>query len=490
MHGKLRLTSIAAAVVVACSTTSAFATNGMLMEGYGPESTAMGGTAMAYDNGAAAMVGNPATLSLLKDGASRVDVSMGFLQPDVTATMPTPQGKVSADSGGDLYLMPAAGWVTRKGQVSYGIGVFSQGGMGTEYDKTSPLQGARSEVGVGAFLLPASYAVNNQLSVGGTLQYVWGGMDLIMGMPMLVPDQNGNPSAGPGSFFDFMPGAGNALGSASGSLVPELGGVFQSQQNPTGPVNPQNKFAVFDFSNDDDFSGKTKGAGFSARLGFVYQVSPELSIGGAYQAKTAMSDWDGKGTMAIIDGATGQPATMPAPGGGTAALSMPGKYTVKDFQFPATFTLGLAYKMDKWLLAADISQIDWSSVMKDFKLNFTVDQNVPGFGGKEVDVVMKQEWDDQTVVKLGAAYEVNDQLTVRGGLNLANNPVPDKYLNPLFPAIIENHVTLGATYKFNEAHSIAGSLAIAPEVDQANSQTQVESTHAQTNFQVMYSFRY
>ena len=491
MHGKLRLTSIAAAVVTACVASSAWATNGMLMEGYGPESTAMGGAAMAFDNGAAAMVGNPATLSLMKDGASRIDVSLGFLQPDVSATVPTsPTAKTSVGSDGDLYLMPAAGWATRNGQVSYGIGVFSQGGMGTEYDKNSPMMGARSEVGVGAFLLPASYQVNNQLSIGGTLQYVWGGMDLIMGMPMLVPDQNGNPSAGPGSFFDFMPGAGNALGSASGSLVQGLGGVFQSQQNPTGPVDPNGKFAVFDFSNDDDFSGKTKGAGFSARLGFLFQVSPELSIGGAYQAETAMDDWDGKGTMAIIDGATGQPATMPTQGGGSVPLNLPGTYTVKDFQFPATFTLGMAYKVDKWLLAADITQIDWSGVMKDFNLNFTVDKTVPGFGGASVDVTMKQEWDDQTVIKLGAAYEVNDQLTVRGGLNLANNPVPDKYLNALFPAIIKNHVTMGATYKFSDAHSIAGSLVFAPEVDQTNSQTQVESTHSQTNIQVMYSYRY
>ena len=480
MHGKLRLTSIAAAVVVACSTTSAFATNGMLMEGYGPESTAMGGTAMAYDNGAAAMVGNPATLSLLKDGASRVDVSMGFLQPDVSATVPvSPTQKQSADSSGDLYLMPAAGWVTRKGQVSYGIGVFSQGGMGTEYDDTSPLQGARSEVGVGAFLVPASYAVNDQLSVGGTLEYVWGGMDLIMGMPLLA---GGQPA--PGTFADFlpqgsMPGISNSLGTASGSLVQGL------MPNLPAVMGAGAQSAVFNFSNDDDFSGKTKGAGFSARLGFVYQVSPELSIGGAYQAKTAMSDWDGKGTMAFVDG-TGQPVTAT----GLGTLNLPGTFTVKDFQFPATFTLGLAYKMDKWLLAADISQIDWSGVMKDFKLNFKVDPTVPGFGGAEADIVMKQDWDDQTVIKLGAAYELNDQVTLRGGLNLANNPVPDKYLNPLFPAIVENHVMMGATYKFNEAHSIGGSLVIAPEVDQTNSQTQVESTHSQTNIQVIYSFRY
>ncbi len=477
MHGKLRLTSIAVGVIYACAISSAYATNGMLMEGYGPESTAMGGTAMAYDNGAAAMVGNPATLSMLKDGASRVDVSMGFLQPDVSATVPTPGGNVSADSSGDLYLMPAAGWVTRRGQVSYGVGVFSQGGMGTEYAKDSTvLPGARSEVGVGAFLVPASFEVNNQLSIGGTLQYVWGGMDLIMGMPLLA----GNPpSPQPGTFADFLPGSPNALGSASGSLVQGLQPAFPSVLS-AGAEN-----AVFNFSNDDDFSGKAKGAGFSARLGFVFQVSPDLSIGGAYQAKTAMSDWDGKGTMAFVDGA-GQPVTAP----GLGTLNLPGTFTVKDFQFPSTLTLGMAYRMNQWLFAADVTQIDWSSVMKDFQLNFKVDSTVLGFGGAETDVVMKQNWDDQTVLKLGAAYAVNDQLTVRGGLNLANNPVPDEYLNPLFPAIIENHVTMGATYKFNEAHSIAGSLAIAPEVKQTNSQTQVKSTHAQTNIQVMYSFRY
>ena len=43
-----------------------FATNGMNMEGYGPIATGMGGASMAYDNGAAAMVNNPATIGLMR----------------------------------------------------------------------------------------------------------------------------------------------------------------------------------------------------------------------------------------------------------------------------------------------------------------------------------------------------------------------------------------------------------------------------------------
>ena len=49
----------------------AFATNGMFLEGMGPESTGMGGAAQAVDNGTAAMVNNPATLGLMASGSGR-----------------------------------------------------------------------------------------------------------------------------------------------------------------------------------------------------------------------------------------------------------------------------------------------------------------------------------------------------------------------------------------------------------------------------------
>ena len=467
-----RLTAIAVAVATVSTLSSAHATNGMLMEGYGPEATAMGGASMAFDNGTAAIFNNPSTLSLIQNGASRFDISLGNLRPDVSSSVPVDQAgnRQTAGSSGDSYLMPSVGWASRNGQLSYGVGMFSQGGMGTEYADDSVLNGGRSEVGVGAFLVPLSFKVNNQLSLGATLEYVWGGMDLIMGMPMAGP--TGMPD--PGTFGDFMPGAPNALGNASGTLVQGLGAALQANPPPAGSS------AVFNFSNNDDFSGQAGGAGFGARIGFLYQVSPQLAIGGAYQAKTAMDDWDGSGNMSIIDQA----------GAVVSNMSMPGTYIVKDFQFPATLSVGMAYNMDKWLFAADLSQIKWSDAMADFNMNFTVDADVPGFGGASTDITMKQEWNDQTVLKLGVAHALNDQLTLRGGVNLADNPVPDAYMNPLFPAIIKNHFTAGASYAFNNNHSFGASLVVAPEVSQTNSQTGVKSDHSQANLQVMYSYRY
>ena len=44
---------------------AAHATNGMLMEGYGPISTGMGGVSQAIDHGNAGMAQNPATLGMM-----------------------------------------------------------------------------------------------------------------------------------------------------------------------------------------------------------------------------------------------------------------------------------------------------------------------------------------------------------------------------------------------------------------------------------------
>jgi len=81
--------------ILLCSLTlvpAAHATNGMNMEGYGPIATGMGGASMAYDNGTAAMMNNPATLSLM-DSKARLDLAIGFLSPDITSSMPGESAK-------------------------------------------------------------------------------------------------------------------------------------------------------------------------------------------------------------------------------------------------------------------------------------------------------------------------------------------------------------------------------------------------------------
>jgi hypothetical protein len=57
---------------------------------------------------------------------------------------------------------------------------------------------------------------------------------------------------------------------------------------------------------------------------------------------------------------------------------------------------------------------------------------------------------------------------------------------------VKNHVTLGLGYKVSEAGDFNMSVTMAPKVTVTNSsgQAPVEISHAQTNWQFMYSHRF
>src|SRR5512145_317330 len=100
-------TVVAVLLCFLAASTSVYATNGMNLEGYGPIATGMGGASMAYDNGTAAMMNNPATLGLMPAG-NRLDVALGYLGPHIKASAP---GAPDATSSADAFFMPAIGWI-------------------------------------------------------------------------------------------------------------------------------------------------------------------------------------------------------------------------------------------------------------------------------------------------------------------------------------------------------------------------------------------
>ncbi len=456
---------------------SAFATNGMNLEGYGPIATGMGGASMAYDNGTAAMMNNPATLGLMSAG-NRLDVALGLLAPHVTSEMP---GFPDAKSSADAFYMPALGWVQKSGQYSYGIGVFSQGGMGTEYSADSFLAAGsgdkvRSELGVGRVLFPVAINVNDKLSVGGSLDFVWASLDLKMAL-------NG------AQFQDLVGprfGGSQTYGTASGSMVDTL----INNGFGTGALTGLN-WARFDFSDDSAFTGKAKATGFAGKIGGVYKVNDQLSIGAAYHSKTSLGDMEANGATVSMN------VAGPGVGGGPVTIPVTGKIKVVDFQWPQMFGLGAAYQAtEKLMIVFDYKWINWKDTMKDFKLTFTADSNQAnplaagfGLGGQSLDATLFQKWKDQNVFMLGAGYKVTNEFTVRAGVNIANNPIPDQFMNPLFPAIEKDHYMIGAGYMISKASSVDASFAYAPEVKQTNGQG-VTVKHYQTNAQVMYSYRF
>lgn len=462
----------------------AFATNGMNLEGYGPIATSMGGASMAYDNGVAAVMNNPATLGLAPQG-DRVDVAVGGLHPDIDTKM---NGMPNAHSGGDAYYMPAAGWARKRGNLAFGFAVMAQGGMGTEYGSNSFMsmgnagptgKPVRSEVGVGRAIAPLAYDVNSQLTIAASLELVWAGMDL----QMLVP----------GSVMAPMMMPGNPAGSVTGSMVSDRFMPALQAGQMTGF-----NWGYFDFSNDNDYSGKAHSTGWAGTLGATYKINSQLTVGGSYHGKTSLSDMEGSANVSF--GAVLGPAMGPM-NGAAVPVSVSGKISVRDFQWPETYGVGLAYQANpKLMVAADYKRINWAKVMKAFRMSFTADaaQSDPmaqGFmlGGTEMNVTFNQDWKDQDVFQIGAAYKATDALTLRAGVNLANNPVPDSEMNALFPAIIKNHYTLGAGYAFNKISDVNFSYSYAPKVTANNNSASAGYTteHSQPhNWQLMYSHRF
>lgn len=428
------------------------ATNGMNLEAYGAKAGGMGGAAFAYDSGNSAVMNNPATLALRPDNQSDLGLGITLLAPNVSSSHPLAG---STDSEGNAYWMPTVSYVRGRGDFTYGVAMMAQGGMGTEYGVGSTLfagglssannpvalsgQEIRSEVGVGRLMFPLAWRANERLNLAGQIELVWAGMDLQM-------DMDGQTLAG-------MMGA----GLASGGITGALGGLGELH------------YARFDFSNDNDMTGKAKSYGFGYKLGAVFKATEQLNVGFTYHAKTQMGDM--KASNAQLSAV-----------GGLGGAAMTGELKVIDFQWPETYGIGVAWTPNKqWLWAADIKHIGWKDSMQNFRMQFVAGP------GMDLDVTMPQNWKDQTVLAVGAQYKPTPALALRFGVNQASNPVPNNTLNPLFPAIVERHYTLGAGYRFDPANSIAAAVTYAPEVSATNSINGITSNHSQMSLRVNYN---
>ena len=114
----------------------------------------------------------------------------------------------------------------------------------------------------------------------------------------------------------------------------------------------------------------------------------------------------------------------------------------------------------------------------------------------ELDAALFQHWEDQTVLSLGVSFMATPRLTLRAGANRADNPVPDRYLKALFPAITEDHISAGLSYDFNDARALHFAVSRAMPISATNPGDPdagippVTSSHSQLNWQLIYTMEF
>lgn len=126
-----------------------------------------------------------------------------------------------------------------------------------------------------------------------------------------------------------------------------------------------------------------------------------------------------------------------------------------NLEQPAEMGAGISYKMGANSFALDYKKIKWSDA-KGYKQ----------FG-----------WDDQNVYALGYAYDAGSW-TGRLGYNYAKSPIKElpaaggagtakNVLNLLgFPAIVEEHYTVGASYELSKLTSLDVAYVYVPETEE------------------------
>lgn len=386
----MKLKKLAVSAALATASTMAFATDGYFAHGYGMKAKGMGGasTAMASDSMGGA--NNPASMVWAGD---RLDIGLDFFAPKrtISRTGSTVGLNGTANSGSNLHYVPEFGYNKMMGwDMSLGVTVYGNGGMNTDYPGGQIGAGVCSGLGFG------TAGVANLLCGNGSL-----GIDM---MQLIVAPT-----------FAMKVNKTNSFGV---SLL-----LAHQQFKAVGIQS----FAGFSRTASNLSNvGRDKSNGVGLRLGWMGQVTDQMTLGAAYSSKMKMSKLDlYKGLFAEEGG----------------------------FDVPENWNIGIAFKPnDQWKLAADYQRINYGGV-KSIANSSVMPADPAGLGAGIANSLGGSSdrgfgWSNVDVIKLGVEYKYNNALTVRAGYNHTKNPIQarDVTFNMLAPGVVKDHYTFGLTY--------------------------------------------
>jgi len=367
---------IALITLLLCVTQISYATDGYFSLGYGTKSKGMAGAGVAlYSN--SLIGGNPAgNVFLGKEISFGVGVFAPMREYTISANetgqpgmFPLTPGNVKSDK--PVFFIPSVGgnWMINK-TSSVGFSIYGNGGMNTSYPtKTfdNPQAQVTSPTGINLSQLFSEITYSVKLGKNHSI-----GISAI------------------GAFQMFE---------ATG-----LQAFMGMSSDPTKLTD----------------NGVDNSYGYGAKIGYMGNITDDLSIGVKYQSEIFMTKFK-------------QYAGLFAEQGG--------------FNIPSNITVGLAYKFSKeFTLAFDAKQIRYTDV-KSITNPLTLDAPLGDNSGSGF------AWQNQLIFKLGMEYSANrSDWTYRAGVSYAKQNIPENQLlfNILAPGVSQNHAAVGFTRKLSK----------------------------------------
>lgn len=175
--------------------------------------------------------------------------------------------------------------------------------------------------------------------------------------------------------------------------------------------------------------GKDSATGIGVRVGWSAKLNDVVTVGANYSSKIEADKFDKYRGLFAQAG---------------------------SFDVPESYAIGASFQITPALkILADAQRINYSdvdSVGHPFSLasvmagNAFGTENGQGFG-----------WKDINIYKLGATYQVDPQLTLRAGYSHNDQPIPNDqtFLNILAPGVIQDHLSLGATWSVDQRQELS-----------------------------------
>jgi len=421
MNGVSRKLLTSAIITGLALPASSFATNGYFLIGYGAKSRAMGGVGVAKGQDGLAAAFNPATMNdvaktLNQSSNIRFDIGGDIFKPAsavyhdqsvLLGNTPVDQETDSpstAFSKNGYYLLPAMGFVSKiDSQLSWGFAMTGSGAASV-YDQSLPGT-------------DTSHFFNFNGLGGDDLEIRLMNLQMLPSLAYKVDNHN---TIGASLVVSF------SLFKAKGLGAFEDLGFGATSGNLT------------DMGTDTSWGG-------GIRLGWKGQfIHDRLHIGLNYSSRTYMEEFDKYKNLFAEQG---------------------------DFDIPSNYAIGFAFDFTPAITTyLDIQRINYSEVAS---VGNSGPQIFGGFfecgslacGALGNDQGLGFGWQDQTVFKLGISWQYSNDITFRTGYNHSDNQIPDDQVlfNMLAPAVVEDHITFGASYQYTPEVEIAVSYVHAFE---------------------------
>ncbi len=167
--------------------------------------------------------------------------------------------------------------------------------------------------------------------------------------------------------------------------------------------------------------------GHGLQVGLHYQATSTFAVGASYSTETKFEDFEWNSAH--------------------ANPNLPNFGTARKIKFelggPAIAAAGISWTPTPKLgVALDAKRIFYSST--------------PGFGDSGINpttgAIRGPGWEDIDVFALGLQYQATPKLTLRGGYNKADNPIPDAqtFFSLFAPGLFQDHATAGLGYQVGE----------------------------------------